>query len=264
MRNPVEMERDIESLVNQVKQLRQQRTDLLRQLNEVQDKQVTDMPSDQFLLAELSHLTDGIVHDMRSGLGVVRNTIGFLEDDLGDSPYQSDLLKISHSLDFCELVLRNLSTLGAQDMFQPKWINLEALVREVYFILESKLVDVDLVMDAPPDTPDIMADEGQLKQVFMNLIKNAGEAMPDGGTLNFRIRHKEQMLRVEISDTGCGMPPGNQAQLFHEFFTTKERGYGLGLHIVYAIIKRHGGTVAVESKAGGGTTFILHLPIEAE
>jgi signal transduction histidine kinase len=263
MRDPADMERDIEFLVNQVKQLRKQRADLLRRLSEC-EKQSTATPGGQFPPAELSRLTDGIVHDMRSGLGVVRNTIGFLEEDLADSAHQSDLLKISRSLDFCGLVLRNLSALGGQDIFQPQWVNLEAIVREMYFVLERKLVDVKLVMDTDPDVSEILADEGQMKQVFMNLIKNAGEAMPDGGTLTVRTRREGQMLRIEVSDTGCGISPENEERLFHEFFTTKDRGYGLGLHIVYTIVKRHGGTIAVESKVGEGTTFTLHLPIESE
>ena len=72
------------------------------------------------------------------------------------------------------------------------------------------------------------------------------------------------MLRVEVADTGCGISPENQARLFHEFFTTKERGYGLGLHIVDTIADRHGGTIEVESEVGQGTTFTLRLPIEPE
>lgn len=261
MRDPVQMEGDIEFLVKEVKQLRKQRADLQRRLSECEEK-ITETPSNQFFLAELSRLTNGIVHDMRSGLGVIRNTIGFLAADLADSSNQSDLLKISRSLDFCELVLRNLSALGGQDIFQPKWVNLEAIVREVYFILERKLVDIELMIDTDPNAPAILADEGQMRQVFMNLILNAGEAMPDGGILTFRTRREGEMLRVEISDTGCGISPENQRRLFQEFLTTKDRGYGLGLYIVNTIVKRHGGTIAVDSKVGEGTTSTILLPIE--
>jgi signal transduction histidine kinase len=263
MRDPTEKERDVHFLVNEIKQLRKQRVDLLRRLSEC-EKRSKSVASGQFPLAELSRLTDGIVHDMRSGLGVIRNTIRFLEDHLAATDHQSELLKITRSLDFCELVLRNLSALGGQDIFQPRWVDLEAVVREVYFMLERKLVDVDLVVDADSSVPEILADEGQMKQVFMNLIKNAGEAMPDGGTLTVRTRREGPMLHVEVADTGCGISPENQARLFHEFFTTKDRGYGLGLHIVDTIVKRHGGTIEVESQVGEGTTFTLRLPIEAE
>jgi signal transduction histidine kinase len=254
---------DGEPPLNQVRKMRLQQANLLRQLSEY-EKQFTAPPGDQFPLTKLSRLTDGIVHDMRSGLGVIRNTIGFLEDNLAATDHQSDLLKITRSLDFCELVLRNLSALGGQDIFQPKSVNLEKVMREVYFMLERKLVDVDLVVDVDPGVPEILADEGQMRQVFMNLIKNAGEAMPDGGTLTVRTRREGPKLRVEVADTGCGISPENQARLFHEFFTTKDRGYGLGLHIVDTIVKRHGGTIEVESKVGEGTTFTLRLPIEAE
>jgi two-component system NtrC family sensor kinase len=261
MRNPTEMEEDIEFLVSQVKQLRKQRADLQRRLSECESQSPRTV-NGQFPLAELSRLTSGIAHDLSSGLGVIRNTISFLQDDLTESPYQSDLLKISRSLDFCEIVLRNLLELSGQKVFQPGWINLESIVREVYFTLERKLVGINLVIDADPTTSEIIADKGQMKQVFMNLIKNAGEAMPDGGTLTVRTRCEGQMLRVEVSDTGCGIPPENQERVFHEFFTTKDRGYGLGLHIVNTIVKRHRGTIAVESQPGEGTTFVLHLPVD--
>jgi two-component system NtrC family sensor kinase len=263
MCDSAQMEDDMQFLVNEIKRMRKNRKDLVNQLIECRER--AEASSDQQSpLAELSRLTDGIVHDMRSGLGVIRNTIGFLEDDLAESDNRSDLLKITRSLDFCELVLRNLSALGGQDIFQPQSVNLEEVVREVYFMLERKLVDVDLVVDGDPDAPEILADAGQMRQVFMNLIKNAGEAMPDGGTLAVHTRREGPMLRVEVADTGCGISPENQARLFHEFFTTKDRGYGLGLHIVDTIVKRHGGTIEVESQVGEGTTFTLRLPIETE
>jgi signal transduction histidine kinase len=263
MCDPAQMEDDMQFLVDEIKRMRKNRKDLVNQLIECRERAKASS-DEQFPLAELSRLTDGIVHDMRSGLGIIRNTIGFLEDNLAATDHQSDLLKITRSLDFCELVLRNLSALGGQDIFQPRWVNLEAVVREAYFMLERKLVEVDLVVDADSGVPEILADEGQMKQVFMNLIKNAGEAMPDGGTLTVRTQREGPVLRVEVADTGCGISPENQARLFHEFFTTKDRGYGLGLHIVDTIVKRHGGTIEVESEVDEGTTFTLRLPIEAE
>lgn len=288
MENSINLEKKVEILSENIKLLKKKNADLRYRLNEEREKQaaasgvlgqfwmwITNLlPGEKMKkkwlakrkipLAELSRLTDGIVHDMRNGLGVIRNTIGFLEDDLANSHHESDLRKICHSLDFCELVLRNLSALGGQDVFEPKWVNLEVIVREIFFLLERKLVEVELVVESNPDASQILADEGQMKQVFMNLIKNAGEAMHDGGTLTVRIRRNGEMARIEVSDTGSGILPENQAQLFQEFFTTKDRGYGLGLHIVNTIIKRHGGTIKVQSKVDEGATFILYLPIDVE
>ncbi len=250
----------IDFLVNQVKELRKERADLLRQLNE-REKPAANQ--DRFPLEEVSSITAGIVHDMRNGLGIIRNTAGFLQGDLGEE-HESDLLKIMRSLDYCDLVLRNLSALGGKDMLQPHWVDLEATARDVFFMLENKLVDVVLNIDVESNLPKIMADEGQIKQIFMNLIKNAGEAMPDGGMLTFRAYRDGEMVQVEISDTGHGIAPENQARLFKQFFTTKERGYGLGLFIVYSIMVRHGGTIDVNSEVGKGTTFTLRLPVEAK
>lgn len=217
-------------------------------------------PNTQFPLTELSRITDGIVHDMRNGIGIIRNTIGFMSDDLANTPHAKDVVKISRSLDFCEVVLRNLSALGGEEVMRPEWVNLETIVREICFMLENKLVDVNLVIETDESDPKIWADQGHMKQVFMNLIKNAGEAMPDGGTLTCRFQKEDTMMKIEIQDTGRGISKANQKRLFKEFFTTKERGYGVGLFVVSSIVERHGGTISVKSTEGQGTTFTLLLP----
>jgi signal transduction histidine kinase len=236
--------------------------EVLHQINEtdVQSKIITQYP-----LAEISRITDGIVHDMRNGIGIIRNTVGFMGDDLSGTPHEKDILKISQSLDFCELVLRNLSALGGRDILQPEWIDLEKLIRNICFMLERKLVDVKLVIRVAHNTStNIFADKGHMKQIFMNLIKNAGEAMPDGGTLTCSFHQESEFMRIEITDTGSGITQENQDRLFRQLFTTKERGYGLGLFIVSTIVERYGGKISVKSSEGWGTTFTLQLPIEGK
>lgn len=256
-----EQEDKIKFLGDEFKKLIQERNDLLRHLSQARNSSLkTDR---QFPLAELSRITDGIVHDMRNGMGIIHNTIGFMKDDLANTPHEKDILKISRSLDFCEVVLRNLSALGGQDILRPEWVNLDTLIRDICFMLENKLVDVKLVIDTRVEKPLILADEGHMKQVFMNLIKNAAEAMSNGGTLTCRINRENDIMRVDIQDTGRGITKKNQERLFREFFTTKEQGYGLGLFIVHAIVERHNGTISVRSKLRKGTTFTLLLPVEA-
>lgn len=199
---------------------------------------------------------------MHNGMGVIQHTIGLMKNDLADTPHAKNILKISRSLDFCEVVLRNLSALGGSDLFSPTKVNLEAIAREIFFMLENKLVDVKLVIDTAGEKPVILADEGHMKQVFMNLIKNAGEAMPDGGTLTCRFHKEADTMRVEIQDTGHGLTEENQQRLFREFFTTKTRGYGLGLFIVHTLVERHGGKISVQSKIGEGTVFTLLMPVK--
>lgn len=113
--------------------------------------------------------------------------------------------------------------------------------------------------EVPHDLPLIAADREKLRQVLLNLCKNAVEAMPQGGTLTVRASHSGDLVRLEISDTGVGIPPG--VNVFEPFITTKAQGTGLGLTIVRQIVSAHGGTLTHHSEPGQGTTFILELQI---
>jgi two-component system NtrC family sensor kinase len=113
-----------------------------------------------------------------------------------------------------------------------------------------------------------MMDSGQIQQVFTNIILNAAEAMTPGGELTVASRTAagDGAIEIEITDTGCGIPPENLEKIFDPFFTTKEvgRGTGLGLAVSYGIIARHKGTIGVKSEPGKGTTFTVRLPLRAE
>ena len=114
-----------------------------------------------------------------------------------------------------------------------------------------------------PDLPRIQADPLQLHQVFVNLMNNAADAMPDGGTLTLRTQRGPSpgWVTVEVQDTGAGIAPENMKKLFTPFFTTKPigKGTGLGLAIIYGIVKMHRGQIGVQSEVGQGTTFTISL-----
>jgi two-component system NtrC family sensor kinase len=147
--------------------------------------------------------------------------------------------------------------------------NVVALVRKR---LQQGSIEVDL--ELAPDLPLIMATGDHLKQVFLNVIINALEAMPHGGRLDIRTRHVSEhgdqkkvyadagFLEIEFADTGVGIPAEHINNIFDPFFTTKSKGMGLGLSVSYGIVERHGGQIQVESKVGKGTTFIVRLPVE--
>jgi signal transduction histidine kinase len=111
-----------------------------------------------------------------------------------------------------------------------------------------------------------MADFDQLQQVCTNLIINAVQAMPEGGRLTLRTSTSDNLLKIEVQDTGCGIPQENMRKLFTPFFTTKGKGkgVGLGLAVAHGIIQRHQGRIEVQSKEGEGTTFTIYLPIRHE
>jgi two-component system, NtrC family, sensor kinase len=114
--------------------------------------------------------------------------------------------------------------------------------------------------------PELIADFDQLQQVCTNLILNAIQAMPDGGTLTLRTKFNDGRLKVEVQDTGSGISNENLRKLFTPFFTTKPevKGVGLGLAISYGIIQRHHGKIIVQSREGQGSIFTLNLPVNQE
>ncbi len=119
---------------------------------------------------------------------------------------------------------------------------------------------VEVVRRFAPDTPQVLADEGQLRQVFLNLVRNSREAMPEGGRLTVSTREVEREVEITLQDTGRGMAEAVRERLFEPFFSTKEGGTGLGLSVSQQILHAHGGTLSCQSLPGQGATFVLRLP----
>ena len=132
----------------------------------------------------------------------------------------------------------------------------------IHYQFRKRAVDVrrELAAEARP----VLADRQQLRQLFLNLLTNALDAMPQGGTLTLRLRPAGAGVVIEVSDTGIGIPPEHLARVTEPFFTTKEegKGTGLGLAICKRIVQEHGGSLAVESTVGHGTTVRIELPAE--
>jgi two-component system, NtrC family, sensor kinase len=114
------------------------------------------------------------------------------------------------------------------------------------------------------DLPSIVAVPDQLTQVCLNLIINAVEAMPTGGTLTIVSTQRAEWLAIEIQDTGAGLTPAEATRIFEPFYTTKADGTGLGLAVSYGIIQQHGGHIEVNSASGQGTTFTVLLPLQRD
>jgi len=158
---------------------------------------------------------------------------------------------------------------------------LHHLVREVESIVQNTFPkNIQFEADVPRDLWPVTGDPTQLNQVLLNLCVNARDAMPGGGRLSVRARNVEldetyaamnrgitpgRYVRIELADTGCGIPPEALDRIFEPFYTTKElgKGTGLGLSTALGIVRSHGGTITVASEVGQGTTFVLHLPSPA-
>ncbi|MFQ5950363.1 MAG: PAS domain-containing sensor histidine kinase, partial [Nitrospiria bacterium] len=151
-------------------------------------------------------------------------------------PFKKDLTRTSLS-DLIQKVLSGLKAAGT-----PPTIKIESLLKE--------------------DLPKIEIDPDQIRQVLLNLVCNAMDAMPQGGKLRISARLiSEGEIEIRLSDTGVGIPPQNIMKLFQPFFTTKEKGTGLGLAISYRIVQGHGGSITAKSTLGSGSEFIIKLPL---
>jgi len=122
--------------------------------------------------------------------------------------------------------------------------------------------DITLELDLDAKCQKVFADRDQMGQVMLNLVMNAIQAMPQGGTLKVRLRYEKKLAHLSIADTGCGIPKEYISKLFTPFFTTKEvgEGTGLGLTVVHGIVQEHEGTIKVETQEGKGSTFSISLP----
>jgi len=145
-------------------------------------------------------------------------------------------------------------------------VNINGLMLETLSLMDHQLrksqIEVKVELDA--SLPPTLANGGKVQQVFMNLILNARDAMPRGGELNISTYQEGSQLVVKVQDSGFGISEENVKRIYDPFFTTKKagKGSGLGLSVSYGIIQEHSGRINVDSRAGQGTTFRLHLPLK--
>lgn len=218
-------------------------------------------------LASLGKLAAGVAHEINSPLtGVLTySSLLFKEKKEGD-PEKEDLEVIVNETNRCKRIVKGLLDFARQTEPDkaPSDIN-EVIEKSIDLIAhQASIQSIKIEKKVKPDIPRIMIDKGQIQQVFINILLNAIEAMPQGGTLTVSSGIQDQMLAIGFTDTGAGIPEENLRKIFDPFFTTKKqgRGTGLGLSVSYGIIERHHGRLEVKSKVGKGTTFTIWLPIE--
>ncbi len=227
-------------------------------------------------LASVGQLAAGVAHEINNPLGSVLLYADILHKETPPENVQqrADLEMIINEATRCKAIVNDLLNFSRQNEVLAQETDLNALLRELAEeVSRLELYQrVKVVQDLDPNLPVIQADPLQLRQVFLNLMNNAAEAMPEGGTLTLRTRRdpaNEQVI-AQVQDTGIGIPPENMKKIFTPFFTTKPigKGTGLGLAIIYGIVKMHRGQISVQSEVGKGTTFTItlreRLPIQTE
>jgi two-component system, sporulation sensor kinase E len=220
-------------------------------------------------LAALTTLTAGVAHEIKNPLASIGIHIELIRK-LIDGRKSVPARMVAENLAVIKEEVDRLNRIVVDFLFAVRPMNAELvpddlnrLIRELMgflrFELEQAGITVELELLEP--CPLIRLDEKYMKQVLLNIVKNAISAMPNGGKLRLATSCKASMLVLAISDTGVGIPEENLDKIFEPYFTTKEFGSGLGLTLVYKIVKEHLGDIEVSSKVGQGTTFTLSFPI---
>lgn len=233
------------------------------ELKEAQEKLVRSEK-----LAAIGQLASGVGHELRNPLGAIKNAVFYIKRRIDKTDLAATEPRVIEFLDIIDeeagaanKVITDL--LGFSRVTKPavRPVNIADVIdnslRHTY-IPEN----INLDRDTDESLPMIEIDADQIQQVFINIINNALQAMPDGGRLSIRAGSKAELVVVEFIDTGTGIPESAMNKIFDPLFTTKAKGIGLGLSVCKGILERHEGAIQAESKPGEGTRFTVSLPIK--
>jgi len=235
-----------------------------RDLKEAQEQLIA-----QEKLAVLGQMASVVGHELRNPLAVMNNSIYFIKTKLaavaGDAGLESKIEKHLHILEN-EIVKSNMIIRDVLDFSRNRALNLspqriDELVEKATERIQLP-ADVTIKKELGLGDLQVPLDEDEIRQVLVNLMENACQAMTSGGTLTVGTKSHGDKVEIVIADAGCGIPQEHLSKIFAPFFTTKSRGTGLGLAVVKKIIERHQGTIDVTSKVGEGTAFHIHLLIK--
>lgn len=223
-------------------------------------------------LSSLGLLTAGLAHEIRNPLVAIRTFTQLLPERYEDAEFREGFqgLALKEVDRICGLI-NDLLSFARPSKPNVKPENINDVVDNIARILETQAKEksVEIVRRFSHDLPKVWIDREQMKQVFMNVILNAIQAMQDGGSIviatSLSARNDGELIReyvqIEIRDTGVGIPEENLEHIFDPFFTSKDEGSGLGLAVSHQIVQEHGGFMTVESQLGKGTAFFVHVPI---
>lgn len=217
-------------------------------------------------MAAIGQLAAGIAHEIRNPLGIITNALYDLGEivDGANPDVQEDLRIATEEMDRVQEIINNLLEFSRESRAELEDVDVNDLLRRTLQLMNKSLQnsDVRVVTEFAP-LRTCRANQNALRQIFLNLITNAVQAMPDGGELRLRTAPLVGgWVQLEFTDTGVGIPAEHLRDIFNPFFTTKApgQGTGLGLSVVHSVVKRYNGDIQVRSQVNGGTTFTIEFP----
>ena len=219
-------------------------------------------------LAAMGRLTSQIAHELNNPLYGIMNTLELLKTEISLQSKRRKILEMAHSetIRLSEM-LRKMLSFSKPDQEERQPVEINSVIDEILLLHEKQFKENDIKITSTfaQGLGQVKASKNQLRQVFLNMIANARDAMPGGGTLKVTTMGNSGEISIEIADTGIGIAEENINKIFDSFFTTKDevKGVGLGLSVCYGFIKDHGGDIKVKSQVGAGTTFTITLPVSA-
>lgn len=247
---------------------------LLRDLTNIRELEDAVRKSDR--LSALGTLAAGLAHEIKNPLGGIRGAAQLLEMELAEDDELRECTRVVlKEVQRVNRIVEELLDLSSPRSLNLVGVNLHKILAHIVFLQQQATEGRNIIFQRhlDPSIPPVLADEGRLTQLFLNLVKNAVEAVGESGVIEISSRivseysmtqkgeRRSRMVAIEVADNGSGMPQAVLDNLFTPFYTTKEKGTGLGLAICQKIVAEHRGMIRVESHAGEGTTFSIMLPL---
>ncbi len=216
-------------------------------------------------MSTVGTMANTIIHDLRNPIQVIRSCSDVMEKRIAEPLVGEMTRMINKSVaNMMDMIQELLDFARGQSNVALRKVNVAALFEELDMRLVGLISSKIPLIKEADCTADVMVDTGRFVRLLVNLVKNAVDAMPDGGVLWLGARQEGDRVIFKVSDTGCGIPEELQARIFEPFVTHgKAKGTGLGLAIVKSVVESHNGSISLQSSAGIGTTFEITLPVAA-
>lgn len=215
-------------------------------------------------MSTLGYVSAGMAHEIRNPLNSIGLYVQLLRQGLDDPERIEFLEKIDMEVRRIDGILRKLMDAVKRPRYHLQQVSISKVIDSLLELFQSriKMHGIEVKRDYRATPPSMLADVAEIEQIFSNIFANAIEEMTDGGTLSVFLDQEDNTVRVEVSDTGRGIPQEDLQRIFDPFYTTKNSGTGLGLAVVLRIIRTYNGKIEVQSVINKGTTFSVSLPLE--